>query len=640
MADLTGELIDNRYLLQRILASGGMATIYAGLDTRLDRPVAVKIMHPHLANDEAFVSRFIKEAKATAALSHPNIVSIQDQGWNEGGAPAVFIVMELVEGSTLRDFLNEQGALSIDQLFQFLNPVASALSAAHHIGIIHRDIKPENILIAKDGRVKVADFGLAAGSIIGQTMTAESSVVLGSVSYLSPEQVQRGIADARSDIYALGIVMFEMLAGKKPYDGETPIQIAYKHVNERIPNLRSINEDIPEAIAEIVFAATSPNPDQRPKDAEELLNKLRSIQAQIDPKRRQLSLELDIPPAPISVAKRKNIRGKVKVASAFEGLKEKTSQIISPKQNVTSNVLKEDSVATKRRKTSKRVKRNRAIALLVLLAVIFGVYAILGAGRITVPSLAGMTQKEATATLKVLGLKSEIGEEVFSEDIPVGKVISSTPGGGGKVGKAGSVKLNISKGKERIVIPSLVGLTPDIAIQKLAELGLKAGDTTEIFSALAEKGFVTGTDPKDASEVKRNSIVNIFVSKGVEQVSLSSYVGKGGEEALSELTDAGFDVTPAYKFSDTILPGLVISQDPDSAAQINKGSKVILNISKGPEFIYVPNVISKTANQATLDLENKGLKVIVKGKGTKVVSISPKQGSKVKAGSTVTISLG
>jgi len=636
VADLTGELIDNRYLLQRILASGGMATIYAALDTRLDRPVAVKIMHPHLANDETFVSRFIKEAKATAALSHPNIVSIQDQGWNEGGAPAVFIVMELVEGSTLRDFLNEQGALSTEQLFQFLNPVVSALSAAHRIGIIHRDIKPENILIAKDGRVKVADFGLAAGAVIGQTLTAESSVVLGSVSYLSPEQVQRGIADARSDVYALGIVMFEMLAGKKPYDGETPIQIAYKHVNERIPNLRTINENIPEAIAEIVFAATAPNPDQRPKDAEELFNKLRSIQAQIDPKRRQLSLELDIPPAAISVAKSKKGRSKVKVTSAFEGLKEKTSQIISPKQVVA----KEDSVTTKRRKTSRRVKRNRVIALLILISIVYGVYTILGAGRITVPSLAGMTEKEATATLQSIGLKSEIGEEVFSEDIPVGKVISSTPGGGGKVDKAGTVKLNISKGKERIIIPSLVGLTPDVAIQKLADLGLAAGNTTEIFSALADKGFVVGTDPKNASEVKRNSIVNIFVSKGVEQVSLTSYVGKGGEEALSELTNAGFDVSPTYKFSDTILPGLVISQDPESAAQINKGSKVVLNISKGPEFVYVPNVISKSQNQATLDLENKGLKVVVKGKGTKVVSISPKQGSKVKAGSTVTISLG
>ena len=639
MADLTGELIDNRYLLQRILASGGMATIYAGLDTRLDRPVAVKIMHPHLANDEAFVGRFIKEAKATAALSHPNIVSIQDQGWNEGGAPAVFIVMELVEGSTLRDFLNEQGVLSIDQLFQFLNPVVSALSAAHRIGIIHRDIKPENILIAKDGRVKVADFGLAAGSIIGQTMTAESSVVLGSVSYLSPEQVQRGIADARSDIYALGIVMFEMLAGKKPYEGETPIQIAYKHVNERIPNLKSINEAIPEQIAEIIFAATSPNPDQRPKAAEELLNQLRSIQAQIDPKRRQLSLELDLPPAAISVAKRKNIRGKVKVASAFEGLKEKTSQIITPKTDATK-LMKEDSVATKRRKTSKRVKRNRAIALLIMIALIYGVYSILGAGRITVPSLAGMTQKEATAALTELALKTEIGEEVFSEDVPVGKVISSTPGGGGKVSKDGVVKLNISKGKERIIIPSLVGTTPDVAIQKLAEIGLKIGETSEIFSAAAEKGFVVATEPKLSTEVKRNSIVNIFVSKGVEQVSLISFSGKGGEEAINELTNAGFDVAPAYKFSDTVLPGLVISQDPESSAAINKGSKVILNISKGPEFVYIPNVISKSSNQATLDLENKGLKVVVKGKGTKVVSISPKQGSKVKAGSTVTISLG
>lgn len=639
MADLTGELIDNRYLLQRVLASGGMATIYAGLDTRLDRPVAVKIMHPHLANDEAFVNRFIKEAKATAALSHPNIVSIQDQGWNEGGSPAVFIVMELVEGNTLRDFLNEQGALNVEQLFQFINPVVSALSAAHRIGIIHRDIKPENILISKDGRVKIADFGLAAGAIIGQTMTAESSVVLGSVSYLSPEQVQRGIADARSDIYALGIVMFEMLAGMKPFEGQTPIQIAYKHVNERIPNLKSINEKIPQEISDLIFAATSPNPDQRPKDAEVLLNQLRSIQAQIDPNRRQLSLELDLPPARLSVAKQKNIRGKVKVASAFEGLKEKTAQIITTKQVISKDV-KEDSVATKRRKTSRRVKRNRVIALFILAALIYGIYTILGAGRITVPSLAGMSQKEATALLAELSLKSEIGEEVFSEDIPVGKVISSTPGGGGKVSKDGVVKLNISKGKERITIPSLVGTTPDIAIQKLAELGLKIGETNEIFSAAAEKGFVVGTEPKISTEVKRNSIVNIFVSKGIEQVSLISYAGKSGEEALSELTNAGFDVVPAYKFSDSVLPGLVISQDPDSAAEINKGAKVSLNISKGPEFVFIPNVISKTANQATLDLENKGLKVVVKGKGSKVVSISPKQGSKVKAGSTVTISLG
>mgnify|MGYP000612939449 CR=1 FL=1 len=343
MSDLTGELIDNRYLLQRLIASGGMATIYAGMDTRLDRPVAVKIMHAHLANDEAFVSRFIKEAKATAALSHPNIVSIQDQGWNEGGPPAVFLVMELVEGSTLRDFLNQQGSVSIEQMFQLMSPVLSALAVAHKIGIIHRDIKPENILISKDGRVKVADFGLARNMAIGQTMTVESSVVLGSVSYLSPEQVQRGVADARSDIYAVGIVLFEMLTGGKPYEGETPIQIAYRHVNDRIPTLQSVKSDIPITISDLVHAATAPNPDHRPKDAEELLNKLREIQAQIDPRKRQMSLELDLPPSIMkSVAK----RGKVSVGSALEGLKEKTSQLISTKPIKVSKP--EDSIGTKK----------------------------------------------------------------------------------------------------------------------------------------------------------------------------------------------------------------------------------------------------------------------------------------------------
>ena len=639
MADLTGELIDNRYLLQRNLASGGMASIYAALDTRLDRQVAVKIMHPHLANDEAFVSRFIKEAKATAALSHPNIVSIQDQGWNQGGVPAVFIVMELVEGSTLRDLINEQAPLSIENFFRYLNPVVSALAAAHQIGIVHRDIKPENILIAKDGRVKVADFGLAVGAVIGQTLTAESSVVLGSVSYLSPEQVQRGVADARSDIYALGIVVFEMLTGKKPYDGQTPIQIAYKHVNERIPNLREVNSTIPQEVADLIYAATAPNPDDRPKDAQAFLSQLRGIEVKIDPKRRQMSLELDLPPVTSSVLNKANKRAKVKVVSALEGFKEKTSQIITSKNN-TQQLKGEPAVVTKTRKTSRRVKRNRIIALLLLLSLIFGGYTAFNADRVTVPSLAGMSQKEAAAIVAEIGLSAEIGEEIFSEDIPAGRVISSSPAGGGKIAKAGVVKLIISKGKERILIPNLIGQTPDIATQQLADLGLRVGEIFEVFSAQAEKGFIAKIEPLVGAEVKPNSLVNIFVSKGNEQVSLASYVGLGGEQALSELTQAGFDVKPTYKFSDTVLTGLVISQIPASAPLVDKGSEITLDISKGPEFVFIPNVISKSSNQATLDLENNGLKVVVKGRGAKVISISPKQGSKVKVGSTVTISLG
>lgn len=632
MSDLTGELIDNRYLLQRRLASGGMATIYAGIDTRLDRPVAVKIMHAHLANDEAFVSRFIKEAKATAALSHPNIVSIQDQGWNEGGPPAVFLVMELVEGSTLRDYLNENGSLTVEKTIQFISPVLSALAAAHKIGIIHRDIKPENILISKDGRIKVADFGLARNTSMGQTMTAESSVVLGSVSYLSPEQVQRGVADARSDIYAIGIVLFEMLVGKKPYDGETPIQIAYRHVNDRIPNIHETNADIPEEIANLVFESTSPNPDHRPKNAEELLNKIRDIQSKIDPKRRQLSLELDLPPLVPKISK----RGKVSVSSALGGLKEKTSQLISTKPLTATKP--EDSVRTKKRKVSRKVKRNRIIASLLLVGLIYGGYQFLGIGKISVPSLVGMSQNEASNTLSNLGLSAEVTAEIFSEDIAKGKIISSEPGGGGKISPTGIVGLLISKGQERIEIPELKGLAPDVVTQKLSDLGLTIGDITEVFDMKIESGYVVATDPKFNERVKRNSLVNITVSKGIEKISLVSFVGKGGDEALTELTNRGFEVNVIYKFSENIFKGQVITQTPEKSDSIGIGSKIDIVISKGPEFVFVPNVLGKNKNEASLDLENLGLKVVIKGAG-KVNNISPAIGTKVKQGAVVTLTL-
>ena len=632
MADLTGELIDNRYLLQRLIASGGMASIYSALDTRLDRPVAVKIMHAHLANDEAFVSRFIKEAKATAALSHPNIVSIQDQGWNQGGPPAVFIVMELVEGTTLRDLLNESSPLSIEQAFQIINPVLSALSAAHKIGIIHRDIKPENILISRDGRIKVADFGLARNTSMAQTMTAESSVILGSVSYLSPEQVQRGVADSRSDIYAMGILIFEMLTGSKPYDGETPIQIAYRHVNDRIPELVKIKSDIPKNLSDLIFSATSPNPDLRPRDAEELLNSMRQIQVELDPKRRQMSLELDIPP----LATKPSKRNKVSVASAFEGLKEKTTQLISANSSITKKT--EDSVSTKRRKVSRRVKRNRIIASLILVSVIFGVFRWFDNGRIAVPSLVGLSKSEASTVLSQLGLRTEIAEEIFSEDIDKGKIISTKPGGGGKVSPDGVVGLVVSKGQERILLTALKGTTPDIASQKIADLGLSVGEIIENFDSVVEAGFVIGTNPKEQTPVKRGSIVNIIASKGIEKVSLSSYIGKGGEQALSELTESGFDVEIEYKFSENIFRGQVISQSPEGSNSIEKGSKILLAVSKGPEFVFVPNVLGKSKNSATLDLENLGLRVAIKGSG-KVNNISPAIGSKVKQGALITLTL-
>jgi len=629
VSDLSGEVIDGRYQLTRIVASGGMATIYAALDLRLDRQVAVKVMHPHLAQDEQFVSRFIREAKAAASLSHPNIVSVLDQGWNQGGVPCVFIVMELVEGATLRDYLHEQGSLSVERAIQIISPVASALAAAHKLGIVHRDIKPENILVSKEGRIKIADFGLARGALLGSTMTAESSVILGSVSYLSPEQVQRGVADARSDVYSLGIVLFEVLTGQKPYQGEDPVQIAIRHVNDRVPSPSTLNPAITADVDELVLRATNIDPDKRPRDAGEFLEQLRVLSEKLDPRKRQLSLELDLPPLPIKEA----VRDRVK--------REKISKTAKKED---TPVKKEKTVPTKK-KVSSRVQRNRRIA--ALLAVVLGIttwYVFIGPGsRVVVPSLAGMTTKEAKAELEDLGLNLDIAEEEFSEDIPEGKVISSNPAGGGRVSPAGTVEVTISRGKERYAVPNLQGLKLDVAEGLIKENKLVVGKVIEEFSNEIPKGFIMRSAPAAGERIKRDSQIEIIVSKGIEQIGVADYKAKSGEQALNELTEAGFEVEIKYVFSEDLPIGAVISQTP-GAGDMDKGSKVTLLVSKGSEYVFIPNIFSLAEAKAVAALKDLDLKVVVKKVGNKkvkvVTNVTPKVGAKVKRGSTVTITVG
>jgi serine/threonine-protein kinase len=629
VSDLSGEVIDGRYQLTRIVASGGMATIYAALDLRLDRQVAVKVMHPHLAQDEQFVSRFIREAKAAASLSHPNIVSVLDQGWNQGGVPCVFIVMELVEGATLRDYLHEQGSLSVERAIQIISPVASALAAAHKLGIVHRDIKPENILVSKEGRIKIADFGLARGALLGSTMTAESSVILGSVSYLSPEQVQRGVADARSDVYSLGIVLFEVLTGQKPYQGEDPVQIAIRHVNDRVPAPSTLNPAITADVDELVLRATNIDPDKRPRDAGEFLEQLRVLSEKLDPRKRQLSLELDLPPLPIKEA----VRDRVK--------REKISKTAKKED---TPVKKEKTVPTKK-KVSSRVQRNRRIA--ALLAVVLGIttwYVFIGPGsRVVVPSLAGMTTKEAKAELEDLGLNLDIAEEEFSEDIPEGKVISSNPAGGGRVSPAGTVEVTISRGKERYAVPNLQGLKLDVAEGLIKENKLVVGKVIEEFSNEIPKGFIMRSAPAAGERIKRDSQIEIIVSKGIEQIGVADYKAKSGEQALNELTEAGFEVEIKYVFSEDLPIGAVISQTP-GAGDMDKGSKVTLLVSKGSEYVFIPNIFSIAEAKAVAALKDLDLKVVVKKVGNKkvkvVTNVTPKVGAKVKRGSTVTITVG
>lgn len=632
MSDLTGELIDGRYQLLRQVANGGMASIYEALDTRLDRKVAVKIMHPHLAQDEAFVSRFIREAKAAAALSHPNIVAVQDQGWNQSGVPAVFLVMELIEGHTLREYLNERGRFDIKDAINYLTPILSALAAAHVLGIVHRDIKPENILISKDGRIKIADFGLARGELIGTTMTAESSVILGSVSYLSPEQVQRGIADSRSDVYAAGIVAYEMFTGEKPFNGDSPIQIAYMHVNEEIPRLRSKRKEIPQALDDLIASATAKNPDDRPRTAAEFLDQLQKIQIEIDPKKNQLDLGLDLPVEPIREKARKKMKE--------EPVKEETI----PVKESTREIKRQEE---KKKRASKRVRRNRKVALILAIAIgVGGWWTLIGPGsRVVVPSTVGGTYDEAMNSFTPLGLTAVVVENRYDEEIPKGKIIQSIPEGGGKVDAGGSVKLIVSKGPERYTIPSVKGLTPEAAQAAITKSPLAVGTITEVFNSDIPKGYVISSTPISGTSVKRDATVDLIVSKGIEQVALASYLGKSGEQALNELTQAGFNVEAGYAFSETVPELAVISQNPAGGATANKGGKVSILISKGPRYTYIPKtIITMEANAAKATLESLGLKVKVVSIGSakkKVVKkVSPAVNTKVLRGSLVTITVG
>jgi len=471
--------------------------------------------------------------------------------------------------------------------------------------------------------------------MIGSTMTAESSVILGSVSYLSPEQVSRGIADSRSDVYSAAITAFEIFTGTKPFEGDEPIQIAFMHVNSRVPRISSLIPDIPKALDDLIFAATSVDPDERPRDCQIFHSQLLVISQALNPSAPQMSLELDIPIAPMREKTKKKSRGK------FTQITEKISLTLP-----SAAAAKETTVQVReRKKVSKRVRRNRWIA--AGLAVLLGIttwWVLIGPGAsVKFPSVVGATTAQANSTLVALGLTTAIVEERFDEDIAKGRVISTDPFAGDSIAAGGIVNLVVSKGAERYTIPSLISLTPEAAVNLLAKSPLKVGEITEVFNAKVPKGFVISSNPAPGTRVKRETIVDMVVSKGVETFSLASLVGTNGEQALNELTEAGFNVTVTYAFDEKVMPGEVISQNPAAGAALPKGAAVEIFVSKGSAFVYIPNVMRFTQARATALLEDLGLKVVVK-KVTKsaklVIGIDPKVDAKVKRGSTVTLTVG
>jgi serine/threonine-protein kinase len=442
-------------------------------------------------------------------------------------------------------------------------------------------------------------------------------------------------------VYAAGIIAYEMLIGDKPFTADSPIQIAYMHVNEEVPRIRSKRKEIPQALDDLIARATAKNPDNRPRTATEFLDELAQIQVSLDPKKNQMLLGLDLPVEPI---REKLQKKEVVVTEVITGkqVEENVEENVEEKKVESTRQLRRKE--EKKRRTSRRVRRNRKIAVLLAIAVgVGGWWSLVGPGsQVVVPSTVGAKYEEAVSILQPLGLTAIVIENRFDEEIAKGSVIESNPAGGGKVQANGIVNFVISKGPERFTIPKTTGLTLSAARNAILKFPLEILSVNEVFNNEIPKGFVIQTSPASGASVKRDAQIEVIVSKGIEQIVVASYLGKSGEQALNELTEAGFDVEPTYAYSESVLELAVISQNPAGGTALSKGAKVSIVISKGPRYTFIPETIIAMESVAAQNLlKSLGLKPKVISTGRNrvkyVISVSPVKKTKVERGSVVTI---
>jgi serine/threonine-protein kinase len=618
---LVGRLVDGRYLVERRLARGGMATVYEATDQRLDRTVALKIMHPGLAEDAAFVSRFQREAKSAARLTDPHVVAVFDQGEDDG---AVYLVMEYVAGRTLRQVLREQGRLSAEQALTVLDPVLQALDAAHRAGFVHRDVKPENVLIADDGRVKVADFGLARAISAATSTAATQGMLIGTVAYLSPEQVERGIADERSDVYGAGILLYEMVTGSVPFAGETPLAVAYQHVNAAVPAPSSVRSGISPLVDAVVAKATARDADERYSSAAEFLADARAVRT-------------DLPaPRPFGDAD-----GHATLVVPVPGAAPTGSASTGPGAGVGAA----GSPPPARPTPARRRRRGwiPLVALLVVAALVAGGAWALGAARVVaVPAVVGLTPEAAAEKLTAVALTLDASGTAFSETVKAGTIISTDPEPGAEVREGSTVAAVVSRGPERYAVPAVSGSTLAQARQAITDANLAVGEVTTAFNEKIPVDQVVGTDPKAGTKLKRDQAVGIVVSKGPAPVKIPDLAGSTKAAATAALTKRGLEVTATEEFSKTVAAGRVITSTPKPGTTAPKGSTVALVVSKGPPPVVVPDLYRIAEDEARATLRGLGLKVsVVYPIGITpfglVVKQSAKAGSTVPWGSTVTI---
>ncbi|KUO04041.1 Stk1 family PASTA domain-containing Ser/Thr kinase [Streptomyces caeruleatus] len=636
---LVGQVLDGRYRVDARIAVGGMATVYRAVDTRLDRVLALKVMHPALAVDGVFVERFIREAKSVARLAHPNVVQVFDQGTD---GSYVYLAMEYVAGCTLRDVLRERGALQPRAALDILEPVLAALGAAHRAGFVHRDMKPENVLIGDDGRVKVADFGLVRSV---DTVTSTTGAVLGTVSYLAPEQIEQpGAADARVDVYACGVVLYEMLTGDKPHDGDSPAVVLYKHLHEDVPPPSAIAPGLAYELDELVASATARTPDLRPYDAVALLAQARETRAALSED------QLDAMPPQALTTEHGNADDRTSVIPRALTIQRPLPVNEDEPEavfNRTSRLETPPPPPPRRGRTTRAPRGPLLVVAAVLLALGLGVGIwYINSGQFTeVPPLLSKTEAQAKDRLEDAGLEVGKVERAYSDTFDRGTVISSNPKSGARIRQNDSVSLVLSLGPKTVKVPDLQGYPLDKVKSELKELGLEPGVVNREFNDDVTRGSVISSVPGTGTKVRSGSAIELTVSKG-SPVDVPDVTGESPADARAELEEAGLKVKIApARVNSEFDAGQVAQQTPASGGKpAAEGDTVTLTLSKGPEMIEVPDVVGDSVDDATAELKAAGFEVdedrgLLGLFGDTVKKQSVKGGKTAPKGSTITITI-
>ncbi|MEU6085954.1 Stk1 family PASTA domain-containing Ser/Thr kinase [Streptomyces sp. NPDC047085] len=635
---LVGQVLDGRYRVDARIAVGGMATVYRALDTRLDRVLALKVMHPTLAADGSFVERFIREAKSVARLAHPNVVQVFDQGTD---GSYVYLAMEYIAGCTLRDVLRERGALQPRAALDILEPVLAALGAAHRAGFVHRDMKPENVLIGDDGRVKVADFGLVRSV---DTQTSTTGAVLGTVSYLAPEQIEQGTADPRVDVYACGVVLYEMLTGGKPHSGDTPAQVLYKHIHEDVPPPSALVPGLPYELDELVASATARTPDVRPQDAAALLGQVLQARAGLS------AAQLDaLPPQALSAGHdiaedRTSVIPRSLTVPRPLPVNEDEEE---PAPGGVRHTTRLGAPPEPPRRTLQRPRRG-LLTLVAAVLVVFGVGAgvwYINSGQFTkVPPVLSRTEAQAKDRLHAAGLDVKQVKHAYSDTVDRGTVISSDPAPGARIRDHDSVTLTVSLGPETVNVPNVKGQSLARARARLKADGLEPGMVTREFSEDVARGQVIGTNPQPGTKQHAGAAIALVVSKG-SPVDVPDVTGDDPDSARQELEDAGLKVKIATeRVNSEFDKGKVARQTPGDGSRAAEGDTVTLTLSKGPEMVEVPDVVGSNVDDARKELEDAGFKVeedrgLLGLFGDTVEKQSVEGGDRAPKGSTITITI-